>query len=177
MYPFLGLGTVVKELFTLDAAGEQFKTRDSVSVKFGRNSITQADIDFARSYWPENRFTGRTLDTDGVTQERIDERIGVFDTSEQGYDDKLEQKVIDWMLAKANYGQDFVKVEHAAVSAGKPWASYDDTHHFKIPTLAAELGLVDEALAYERANKNRGSVIAGLEEKQGVAPQGEVIAA
>ena len=43
-----------------------------------------------------------------------------------------------------------------------PWPTYPDTHHFKIAPLAAELGLVVEAFAYERATKARDSVLDGL---------------
>lgn len=46
----------------------------------------------------------------------------------------------------------------------KPWPTYDDVHHKQIPTLAETLGLVAEALAYERENKNRGEVVEKLSE-------------
>jgi hypothetical protein len=47
----------------------------------------------------------------------------------------------------------------------KPWASYETTHHFSIPKLAAELGLVKETLAYERATTAREGVLGPLEKK------------
>lgn len=184
MYPRLGLGTVVKERFVLDAAGEHVPTTASVSVQFTDEYVTQADIDFALDYFPEKMFKGRYMEADQVTQEQLDHRIGVFDTeleqARQGWDDATVAKVEAFMLAKPNYGQDFTKVEKVAGVASKPWPSYDETHHFKIPALAAELGLLEEALAYEQANKNRDSVVDGLVEKLGVpedAVAGEVIAA
>lgn len=50
-----------------------------------------------------------------------------------------------------------------------PWPTYDETHHFKIPTLAQESGLVAEAIAYEAATKNREGVLKALAEKIGEA--------
>lgn len=58
---------------------------------------------------------------------------------------------------------DFKLYEPPTPSA--PWPTYDDTHHNKIAVLADELGLVVEAVHYERANKNRQSVIDQLNEK------------
>lgn len=49
-----------------------------------------------------------------------------------------------------------------------PWPTYDTTHHNKIPVLAEELGLIDEAINYESANKNREGVIAALQERKSV---------
>jgi hypothetical protein len=182
--PHLGLGTVQKEKFVLALDGQRDQTDESVSVQFTQEYITQADIDFALQFFPESQFTGRWLEGDGVTQEPLDLRIGCFDTieeqSRQGWDDETREKVDAFMLAKPNYGQDFTKVEKILVVSGKPWPSYDETHHFKIPALAAELGLLEEALAYEKDNKNRESVISGLDEKLSIpadAVAGEVIAA
>jgi len=180
----LGLGTVQKERFVVDAAGEHVPTTESVSVQFTQEYLLQDDIAFALHVFPESAFTGRYMEADEVTPEDVSARISVFDTvveqERQGWTDEMREKVEQFMLAKPNYGQDFTQVEKVAVEAGKPWASYDETHHFKIPGLAAELGLLDEALEYERANKNRESVVSGLEEKLHIpadAVSGEVVAA
>ncbi len=53
---------------------------------------------------------------------------------------------------------------HSKAPAAKPWPTYDETHHNQIPTFAEGVGLVNEALAYERENKARDSVIQKLEE-------------
>jgi hypothetical protein len=155
-----------------------------LSVQFTQAYITQADIDFALHFFPEKTFTGRYMEQDEVTLEAIGTRIGVYDTdiekNANGWDDETAAKVEAYILNMPNYGQDFTQVEKVAGLASKPWPSYDDTHHFKIPVLAAELGLLEEALAYEVANKNRESVISGLEEKIALpadAVAGEVIAA
>lgn len=46
-----------------------------------------------------------------------------------------------------------------------PWPKYNETHFSKIVELADSLGLVQEALAFERENKNRESVVKGLSDK------------
>ena len=52
----------------------------------------------------------------------------------------------------------------------KPWPTYDDTHWKTVPVLAEQLGLLDVALIYERANGQRDSVIEGLERKLNPEP-------
>lgn len=47
-------------------------------------------------------------------------------------------------------------------AAGKPWPTYDTTAANGIAALAEQLGLVTEALAYERENKNRKTVLEAL---------------
>lgn len=184
IFPRLGLGTVQKERFVVDAAGEHVPTVESVSVQFGQEYLDQSDIDFALQFFPDSAFTGRYMEADEVTPEDVSARIGVFDTvteqERQGWTDETREKVEQFLLAKANYGQDFTRVEKILAVAGKPWPLYDETHHFKIPTLAAELGLLEEALTYEQANKNRESVISGIEGKLQIpadAVPGEVVAA
>lgn len=184
MFPTLGLGTVVPERFEIDAAKELHQTVESVSVQFTQEYLDQSDIDFALHFWPESQFKGRWMESDEVTLEPLAPRIGAFDTvaeqDRQGWTDDIREKVEAFMLAKPNYGQDFTQVEKVAAVVGIPWPSYDTTHHFKIPALAAELGLLEETLAYEQANKNRESVVAALEEKLAIpadAVAGEVVAA
>ena len=182
--PSLGLGTAQKEKFVLALDGQRDKTEESLPVQFTQEYLLQSDIDFALHIWPESTFRGRWMENDEVTLEPVSGRIGVYDTAEEqernGWDDADREKVEAFILAKANLGQDFAKVEKVVGLASKPWPSYDEAHHFKIPALAAELGLLDESLAYEQANKNRESVISGLEEKLAIpadAVEGEVIAA
>lgn len=182
--PRLGLGAAQTEKFVLALDGQRDQTVESVPVQFTQEYLTQADIDFALHIWPEDTFKGRYMENDEVTLEPLAGRIGVYDTAEEqtrnGWDDAMKTKVEGFMLAKKNLGLDFAVVEKVVGLASKPWPSYDEAHHFKIPALASELGLLEEALAYEQANKNRESVISGLEEKLAIpadAIAGEVIAA
>lgn len=64
-----------------------------------------------------------------------------------------------------------------AAPAVAPWPTYDDTHHFKIAALAETLGLVEQALTYERENKAREGVLKALEEKLGVRETEEELTA
>lgn len=66
---------------------------------------------------------------------------------------------------------------HETARAAAPWPTYDQTHHNKIPVLAEELGLLDEAITYESQNKNRDSVIAALEERKRTAQVAEELTA
>lgn len=188
-FPRLGLGTVVREKFVLALDGQRDLAPDaktgwtgSLSVMFSQEGLMQSDVDFALSHFPERDFTGRWLDADGVTQQPIAERIGVYDTEAaqeaEDWPDALREHVEQWMLKRPNYGTDFVQV--VKQPASKPWPSYDDTHHSKIAILASELGLVDEALAYEQDNKGREGVLKALEEKKTGATESvadEIVAA
>jgi len=85
------------------------------------------------------------------------------------------------VLDKLCLEQPFIvaKVEEISVAALKPWPTYDETHWKTIPVLAAQLGLTQVALAYERENKNRETVTSALEaglqpiSELTVSPQGE----
>ena len=54
------------------------------------------------------------------------------------------------------------KLEEVAPVA--PWATYDDMDYSKVAQLAIDLGLAEQALAYELATKNRKSVVKALTE-------------
>jgi len=55
-------------------------------------------------------------------------------------------------------------IEDVALVA--PWPTYDSTHHKSIPSVAQTVGMVAEALAYEKENKNRAEVVEKLTELQ-----------
>ncbi len=46
-----------------------------------------------------------------------------------------------------------------------PWATYDQIDANRVAVFAGELGLVREALAYEKATQNRKAVVAALEKQ------------
>lgn len=64
---------------------------------------------------------------------------------------------------------------HAEPVAAKPWPRYDVTPEDEIPVLAASLGLIPEANAYEAQNENRKSVLDALSKIE--APEDLVIEA
>ena len=178
LYPRLSLGAAVTERFVLALDGQRDRTRDSVGVFFTQDYLTPSDVQAALAHWPENAFKGRWLDEDHITLQPLPERISVYDTEEEqrrnNWDNELREHVEKFLLAKPNIGVDFIAVEAAKIPA--PWRTYPKTHHSKIAPLAEELGCVDEALAYERENKNRESVIAALEALAAApAAEGEVV--
>lgn len=186
-YAALGLGTARKEKWVLAVDGQRDLAQESLPVQFTREYLNQDDIDFALEFFPAQRFTGKVMEADGYTPEPLALRIGVYDTEHEqtrrGWTDDERELVEQFILAKPNYGQDFTRFEPAVKVIEKPWPSYASTHHFKIATLAAELGLIEEALAYEQANKNRQGVVEALEEQLKIRPKasaeeaGEVVAA
>ena len=162
---------------------EPYRVSESVPMQFSQLGLLQSDIDAAKAHWKV--FPGLPLEEDGVTPFNPVEvgRIGVFDTEEwqtrYGLTDTDREQAEQMLLRSPFYGEDFIKVETPVDLITKPWASYDETHHFKIPGLAVDLGLVAEALAYEQANKNREGVVKALEDKLPVTEDvtGEVVTA
>lgn len=174
-FPQLGIGTARVEKFVLALDGQRDVTVTSLPVQFSQGGLLRSDIDAALAHWGERAFTGRWVEEDGITQQPVSERIGVFDTEEQGYDDETRGLVEKWMLAKNNIGVDFIRVEKA--KAAKPWPNYDDTHWSKIAGLAKELGLVQESIVYEEENGNRPGVLDALRQAEPAAPAEELVAA
>lgn len=104
----------------------------------------------------------------GAFQDVADIRGGFFDTEATGArlgwseDDMI---LVDLVLKKVcrerpDYVQEIVAVH---VPAPLPWATYSNADAQTAARLAAELGLVPEALRYERENLNRPDAIDALE--------------
>jgi hypothetical protein len=116
---------------------------------------------------------GEVTTTDPLTgqlEKRALIRGGFFDTEEakerMGWSDEEHDSVVaklDRLCRDEPYL--IAKIEHVPVFAAPPWPTYDETHWKTIPTLADSLGFTAQALAYEKENKNREAVVAGLEEK------------
>jgi hypothetical protein len=78
------------------------------------------------------------------------------------------EKTLDRLAKEQPYL--LAKVDMNRPAAALPWPTYENTDWRKIPDFAEQLGLVPEALAYERENKNRDTVVEKLEEKLTTAP-------
>ncbi len=97
-----------------------------------------------------------------------DIRTGVYDTLEaqkqNGWTDD-ERLLVEWKLDEvAAKNPAFVrKLVPQHVAAPAPWQTYDSTGADRVAAVAAELGLVPEALRYERENLNRVTLVAALE--------------
>jgi hypothetical protein len=67
------------------------------------------------------------------------------------------------------------KLEPVAPTA--PWATYDEMDYAKLAPLAIDLGLAQQALAYELATKNRKSVVKALSDSLNAAQAEEELVA
>src|SRR5262249_1405265 len=106
-------------------------------------------------------------DIDGLTQTGADIAGHYFDldgqAAQKGWTDEEKELVANRLLRAGGQFPGELRL-HTKAPAVKPWPKYDEAHHNQVPVLAEQLGLVAEALAYERENKNRGSVVEKLEE-------------
>ncbi len=107
------------------------------------------------------------VNIDGAEDVAADIRGHFFDLDAQaeqkGWSDEEKEIVARHMIRMCQRfpGGDFSLYSKPKLPA--PWPRYDETHHAKIADLAEQLGLVAEALAYEKENKKRSSVISDLE--------------
>lgn len=104
---------------------------------------------------------------DGTPLTFADIRGGFFDldlqAEEKGWSDSEKEIVARHMQRKLRDADClFLLAEEPRYQA--PWPTYDTTHHGQIPTLASQLGLVRESLAYELQNKKRAGVVDKLKE-------------
>lgn len=94
---------------------------------------------------------------------------GFFDSVEaqqrEGWTDDEREMVERRLLSLSETWSEAVQpYEEAPVAV--PWPTYDAaTNYLEIASLAEKLGLLGEALAYERQNKNRDGVVKALEAK------------
>lgn len=101
-------------------------------------------------------------------QERAADIRGYFlDLDQQAYDKDWTDEEREMVAKKLLFVCDTEPGEiwlYSKPAVPKPWPKYDEAHHNQVATLAEQLGLVHEALAYEQENKNRESVVAKLKE-------------
>lgn len=61
--------------------------------------------------------------------------------------------------------------------AEAPWPTYDTMHHNSIAGFAQQAGMIEQAMLYERQNKNREHVLQQLQEKQAEAHASDALTA
>jgi len=150
---------------TVTTQSDAYVVTEALPIQFSQSGLLQTDIDAGLSQWKS--FPGLPVEEDEVTIANPVEngRIGVWDSvvwqGQFSLTDDDREAAEKLLLDSPYYGIEFIQVEE--VKAAKPWPSYDDAHHNKIASLASELGLVAEALAYEQENKQRPTVIEQLE--------------
>ena len=100
------------------------------------------------------------------------EYLSSYDTDMEArirnWDPETKQLVEEKLLSHVDHGVAFVQVEVPTPAITMPWASYEKTQWKKIASIATELGVLEEALAYERIRDDgpRPGVLAALEEAQ-----------
>ena len=83
---------------------------------------------------------------------------------EKGWSDEDRALVAKVLLRnQPKFAGDYQLYSVAPLAA--PWPTYDTAHHNTIASTAAATGLVAQALAYEKQNKNRQSVVDKLQEE------------
>lgn len=103
----------------------------------------------------------------GATQTGADITGHFFDTDlesiEKGWDADTKEMVERKLLGLCRTQPERIQYrERDAVKAALPWPTYDSLDAEQVLQLAPALGLVEEALAYERENLDRPTVIDGL---------------
>lgn len=94
--------------------------------------------------------------------------ISAYDTDVQAEQNQwapeTKAHVEQFLLNHPDNGVRYFQLDPPSVTMSEPWRGYDQTHHFKIVKVAAELEPETQryALEYERANKNRDSVVKDL---------------
>ena len=164
-----------------DAQGvlQGYVLKPQIMLEFTQSGITAYEYEFAFRHWGgANRFDlagNRTTDAWGAHPDMNDGALGariyrgwdprlqfsVFDTD--GIQGVEEKQAVEDYFTKYPSGDGWVTVVAEAIPA--PWPTYDSMHHNKIGPTAHDLGLVAEALRYERATKNREAVIKALEKQ------------
>lgn len=140
--------------------GVQVGTLKEITAEFGvpGREIPRLDENGEQIY---DEYTGAPLTT--VTNLRG----GLFDLQEQAQEKGWTPEEVALVKAKLEYVEktdpQWVR-RHTAPPLNPPIPTYDTLHHKSIPTLMEQIGMVGEALAYERENKNRAEVVAKLEE-------------
>lgn len=152
--------------------------KPQIMLEFTRHGLTGYDYEFGLQHWGRGRSRdaldpygsdawGAHPDTrDGVLAGRVyagwlpQLAFSVFDTNSLTGEAK---ETVEAHFTQHPEGQDYVVVTAKALVA--PWPTFATMHAAKIAPMAADLGLLVEALAYEEATENRESVVASLRKR------------
>lgn len=103
----------------------------------------------------------------GTQEIGSDFRGGYFNLDEQATSkgwDEVEKEVVARHMTQMLDKSWCQFTLYSAPKVSAPWPNYDSTHHSKIVEIAKATGTEQTALAYEKQEKNRKSVIEGLTE-------------
>ena len=123
--------------------------------------LTEPEIQVAMRALPHR---GLPIDQDTNEHATPRPRISGFDSfqaqAQNGWTDEEREIVEQALLSSPHLGTDHILLE--AVKAQKPWPTYDEDSPEQIVLIARAIGLVDEAITYERENAARTEVLVEL---------------
>ena len=123
--------------------------------------LTEPEIQAAMRSLPHR---GLPIDQETNEHATARPRISGFDSyaaqAENGWTDEEREIVEQALLASPHLGTDHILLE--AVKAQKPWPTYDEDSPEQVVSIARAIGLVDEAITYERENAARVEVLVEL---------------
>jgi hypothetical protein len=154
-------------VFKSKFAGFVVKVRSEATVVHPSTGVVINKIPALRCEFGEFGAEYDFEDPDGNMSKAADIRGHVYDTDAAAAQasppwtaeekDTVEQVLLQW----CDRWPEAIWL-HSEAPAVKPWPKYDETHHKSVPTLAEQLGLVAEAVTYEKQNKNRPEVVEKL---------------
>jgi hypothetical protein len=150
--PFSGYEVICRPFFRqLTATGETLTETRELKAEFATHGaeMVHTDSDGVQTMHPDIR--GHYFNLDAQAEQK-----GWTDDEKETVARKLLMEIVVKYPGECRL--------HSAAPAGRPWPKYDTAHHNQIPVLAEQFGCVAEALAYEKENKNRESVVAKLNE-------------
>jgi hypothetical protein len=175
----VGIQSEVVDIVTIDGALRPRIVKPELGAQFSQGCLMKpseryAAVRMMREQWGGDAAFGAMPEThSGVIQDGTNRsyeasdpnwRVSGFRTDDPNqcppdlrslYEERL-------MTRECGLNIDYILVEHGGVE--KPWPTYDKTHHNKIATMVAEMGLdPHDVLAYEIASKNRPGVVSSLE--------------
>jgi len=154
------------------ASGLPRVLRDGYTAEFKVSDVTDWERDAARGAFT---FVGTTTTLGGNPIDPVTTRISGFDTNRIA-DTTLRAEVEKALQVNTAFGHDYILVEKPTLPA--PWPKYDSEKVAAIAGKVADSGYdPQDVIAYERANKNRPSVIEALEALLVKEPEEELVTA
>lgn len=131
--------------------GDVIETVPGVTAEFGKLG---AQYDYT------DPLTGATSTGADISGHYFDSDL---EAVEKNWDADTKEMVERKLLGLCRTQPDrVVLIEREAAKAALPWPTYDSLDAAGVLQLAPALGLVEEALAYERENRDRPTIIDGL---------------
>lgn len=146
------------------ADGQRQELTRELRVKFDRLTLQEDEIKFAI-----RNMVHKGLPIDRDTEEHFSprSRISGLDTFRAqefyGWTDEEREIVEEKLRTSIHHGTDHIEL--VPVPTALPWPNYSTTPLEELVAIAKAIGVVDQALAYERENQNRPEVLEALSEE------------